>query len=83
LVWRQRQRHRGSCANGPFAPMRALSSWPPRTDAVLQMALCPPAGTTGGRIAFAIETFDHEIVTWVAIQSSRIAAEMIRNMMLD
>jgi transposase InsO family protein len=35
------------------------------------------------RIAFAIDTHDREIITWVATHGSGISGEMIRDMMLD
>lgn len=35
------------------------------------------------RIAFAIDTHDREIITWVATQTGGISGEMIRDMMLD
>ena len=35
------------------------------------------------RIAFAIDTYDREIITWVATQGGGISGGMIRDMMLD
>ena len=35
------------------------------------------------RIAFAIDTHDREIITWVATHGGGISGEMIRDMMLD
>ena len=68
------------------APRSCARPWKPDTQKK-PFACHRRLGTLPGegrvRVAFAIDTHDREIITWVATHGGGISGEMIRDMMLD